>query len=216
MTENNLPTNINWVRLASLLRPQGRRGELLAELLTDFPERFAQHPAVFLVRPTAGGAGLPSPQAPDPQPMTIESHWLHKGRVVLKFAGVDSITEAEALRGLDVVVAREERVPLEDGSVYIDDLIGCALVDTNQAGAPVVGTILDVEPQSQGVDLLVVKGTDGGEILIPFAKAYGVRVDMTARRVEMAIPAGLLTVNSPLNAEEQAAMAAQREENEER
>ena len=213
MIEKTIPAKEDWVRLAHLLRPQGRRGELLAELLTDFPDRFAQHAAVFLVRPRPGGAS-PLPTKPA-QPMTIQSHWLHKQRVVLKFAGVDSITDAETLRGFDVVVPRQERVPLTDGAVYIDDLIGCSLVDTNQPHAPVVGTIRDVEPQSRGVDLLVVQGVDGGEHLIPFAKAYRVGVDVAARRVEMAIPRGLLTVNGPLSAEEQIAVSTQPEDIEE-
>jgi len=142
-------------------------------------------------------------------PVILESHWLHKGCIVLKFQGVDSITAAEALRGMDVVIPPEQRVPLTDGAVYIDDLIGCALVDTGQPGAPVVGTIRDVEPQPQGTDLLVVVGKDASgnkttEHLIPFAKAFLGRIDLTARRVEMALPAGLLAMNAPLSAEEKA------------
>ncbi|HEX4022803.1 MAG TPA: ribosome maturation factor RimM [Acidobacteriaceae bacterium] len=196
-----MPSTNNWIRIAHLLRPQGRRGEVLAEILTDFPERFAQAPAAFLMRG----------ERAEPQPITVESHWLHKGRIVLKFKGVDSISEAEALRGLDVVIPRDERVPLTDGAVYIDDLIGCALVDTNQPGGPVVGTVRDVEPQPEAVDLLVVAGADGREHLVPFAKAYLVRMDVAARRIEMAIPAGLLAVNAPLTPEEQATMGAEEE-----
>jgi 16S rRNA processing protein RimM len=188
-------TSNNWTSIAHLLRPQGRRGELLAEVLTDFPYRFVQTREAFLVRRTATG--------PVARPITLEGHWMHKGRVVLKFAGVDSITDAEALRGLDLAIPQEERVPLSDDSVYIDDLIGCSLVDTDQPGAPVVGIVHEVIQQPQGVDLLVVDGTDGVEHLVPFAKAYLVHMDIPARRVEMALPEGLLAINAPLTPEEQ-------------
>ncbi|MGC9291645.1 MAG: ribosome maturation factor RimM [Acidobacteriaceae bacterium] len=190
-----MDTSNNWTSIAHLLRPQGRRGELLAEVLTDFPDRFAQTREAFLVRRT--------PTGPVAQPITLEGHWMHKGRVVLKFAGVGSITAAEALRGLDLAIPQEERVPLSDGSVYIDDLIGCSLVDTDQPGAPVVGIVREVIQQPQGVDLLVVDGTGGVEHLVPFAKAYLVRMDLAARRVEMALPEGLLAINAPLTPEEQ-------------
>lgn len=183
----------NWTRIAHLVRPQGRRGELLADLLTDFPGRFEHlEGAALLPRPPSIG---------DARPVVLEGHWLHKGRVVLKFQGTNSITEAEALRGLDLAVPQEARVPLADGAVYIDDLIGCSLVDTNQAGGPVVGTVRDAVAQPQATDLLVVAGADGAEHLVPFAKAYLVRMDLTARRVEMALPAGLLGINAPIGAE---------------
>lgn len=232
-----------WIRIAHLVRPQGRRGELLADLLTDFPERFAQHPSVFLVagkqaapQPTTPKAGTIKSAAPKaaapkftplsspPKAATIIRHWLHKGRVVLKFQGIDSINDAETLRGWDVVIPREARVPLTDGAVYLDDLIGCVLADTSQPGAPVVGIIRDILPQGEMPDLLVVRSVvvsgnvvaptesetkpaeqnKNTEYLVPFAKAYRVRVDVVARRVEMEIPAGLLAVNAPLSAEEEA------------
>lgn len=206
----------NWIRIAHLVRPQGRHGEVLAELFTDFPERFAQQPSVFLAKPKpASQAASISKAASVPQTAVIERHWLHKGRVVLKFQGVNSITEAEALRGLDVVIEREARLPLTDGAIYIDELIGCALVDASQPDAPVVGTIRDVLPQSEMADLLVVTGTitgaDGNrksiEHLIPFAKAYLISTDVAARRITMKIPAGLLAVNAPLTPEEEQAAA---------
>ena len=204
----------NWVRIAHLVRPQGRHGEVLAELLTDFPERFAQQPNVFLTKPKQPQANAAPqanlPRAILPQAILIERHWLHKGRVVLKFQGINSINDAETLRGLDVVVEREARVPLTDGAVYIDDLIGCQLVDASQAGSPVVGTIRDVLPQAEMPDLLVVTATVAGktvEHLVPFAKAFLVSTDVAARRITMKIPLGLLAVNASLTPEEEQAAA---------
>jgi 16S rRNA processing protein RimM len=194
---NSPKAQSDWVRIAHLVRTQGRHGELLAEILTDFPEAFATRTAVFLASPQPGST---------PQPVTVERHWLHKGRLVLKFAGVDSISAAEALRGLDVVIPREQRVPLHDGSLYIDDLIGCAVLDAAQPGAPVLGTIRAVVPQPETADLLVVTTAAGGEILIPFAKAYLVQVDTAAQRVTLRLPAGLLEINAPPTTEERAGL----------
>jgi len=180
-----------WVSVARLIRPQGRRGELLAEVLTDFPERFTQIPKAFL----AHGKGAPAP-------VLIEQAWLHKGRVVLKFAGVDSISAAEALRGAEVVIPAVERMPLDPEMAYVDDLIGCALVDRNQAGNPVIGTVRDVIRQENTTDLLLVVGADGSEHWIPFARQYLVEMNLPARRLEMNLPAGLLDVNAPPSEEE--------------
>ncbi len=186
-----------WVRIAHLVRPQGRHGEVLAEILTDFSESFATRTSVFLVHPQPGST---------PQPARVERHWLHKGRLVLKFSGIDSITAAEGLRGCDVVIPREQRLPLQDGSVYIDDLIGCTVLDAAQPGSPELGSIRAVEPQPETADLLVVKDAAGSEHLIPFAKAYLVSVDIAARRLTLRLPAGLLEINAPPSAEERASL----------
>jgi 16S rRNA processing protein RimM len=180
------------VNVARLIRPQGRHGEILCEILTDFPERFAQMRDTFLSR---GEHGIPTP-------ITIEHSWLHKGRVVLKFAGIDSISAAETLRGTEVVIPAEERMPLDEDTAYIGDLIGCQLIDLSQPGQPAVGTVRDVIHQEQTADLLVVLGGDGTEHWIPFAQAYLVRVDLPGHTLKMNLPAGLLEVNAPLSEEE--------------
>jgi 16S rRNA processing protein RimM len=115
---------------------------------------------------------------------------------VLDFAGVDSITDAEQLAGLIVAVPRSERVALAEDEVYIGDLIGCTLVDVAQPDAPVVaGQIEDVERTVGAAPLLVVQGPSG-EVLIPFAKSYLRKIDLDARRVEMALPEGLTDLNA--------------------
>src|SRR5664279_601011 len=186
-------TDEEWVLLARLVRPQGRKGEVLAELLTDFPEKFQERKRVFLL-PAAGR------KPAEPREIQLENHWLHKGRVVLKFAGIDSINDAETLRGLDVAIPPEERAALTDDEVYISDLIGCHVF----AGTPLadIGEITDVDTDSTSVPLLELRGLRQDEILIPFAKAYLVRVDIAAKRIEMSLPDGLLEVNSPLSDEE--------------
>ena len=188
-------TATGYVLLAHLVRPQGRKGEIIAEIYTDFPERFKVHPKVFLA---PAKALIPTREA------TIEKHWLHQGRVVLKFQGIDSINDAETLRGLDVVVPVEERLPLKDDSVYIGDLVGCRLLDVSGPEVVTVGEIIDVErSQPPAPDLLVVRAFTPGPangkndpLLVPFAKSYLVSVDVAAKQISMRLPEGLAELNA--------------------
>lgn len=188
----------SWVVLAHLLRPQGRKGELLADLLTDFPERFEDRKQVFLASEDFSGP-VSAARAAD-----VVSFWLpvgkNAGRIVLHFAGIDSISDAEALAGLDVIVPIEERQQLDDESIYISDLVGCTLYD----GATAVGVIEDVQFPStpdgtrkleEAAPLLEVRSPDGDEILIPFVKAFLVEMNTEAKRVTMSLPVGLVDVN---------------------
>ncbi len=187
-----------WVWLARIRRPQGRKGEVLAEILTDFPEKFAERRQLWLLGATAAGTKAAPGQAKEaaPREVTLVDHWLHKGSVVLHFAGVDSITAAETLAGLVVAIPFAERAPLSDDEVYIADLIGCSLVDVAGAAPVVVGEIEDVDRTAGPVALLVVRGA-AGEVLVPFAKSYLRNLDIAAKRVEMALPEGLTDLNPP-------------------
>jgi 16S rRNA processing protein RimM len=181
-----------WVWLARIRKVQGRKGEVLAEILTDFPEKFAERKQVWLL----SSAGTDRETARD---ATLENFWLHKGGhagdVVLHFAGVNSIDDAEPLRGLVVAIPRAERVPLGDDEVYVGDLIGCLLVDVASGAAKPVGVIEDVDRDAGPVALLVVKSAASTEeVLVPFAKAYLRRIDLEGGRVDMALPEGLVEV----------------------
>src|SRR5580698_3111025 len=159
-----------WVWLARIRKVQGRKGEVLADLLTDFPEKFAERKQVWLLKADAGLAGASAPVLA--REIEIVSHWLHKGGhtrdVVLHFAGVNSITEAEALRGLVVAIPRAERVPLGEDEFYVGDLVGCLLVDVSSEPVRTVGLIEDVDRDAGPVALLVVKSAGSGdEVLIP-------------------------------------------------
>ncbi len=90
--------------------------------------------------------------------MELAHHWLHKGGIVLHFAGVDSISAAEELAGLIVAIPREERAALDDDELYIGDLIGCVLVDVAGAEPVTVGEIEDVDRSAGPVAILVVHG----------------------------------------------------------
>jgi len=153
---------------------------------------------VFLAPPEFAGEEAEARSA------EVVSFWLpvgkNEGRIVLHFAGVDSISEAELLAGREVIVPQEERLPLEDDSTYISELVGCTVYD----GAAAVGVIADVQfattsdgsrRLAEAAPLLAVTSPEGDEILIPFAKAFLVRVDTEAKRVEMTLPEGLVEVN---------------------
>jgi 16S rRNA processing protein RimM len=178
-----------WVWLARIRRPQGRKGEVFADILTNFPEKFAERKRLWLLSATGGMVSAP-------REIELAAHWPHKGGVVLHFAGVDSISAAESLSGLIVALPRAERAALAEDEVYINDLIGCALIDVAGNVPVTVGEIEDVDTTSGPVALLEVRGA-AGEILIPFAKSYLRKIDLGAQRVEMALPEGLVDLNGP-------------------
>jgi 16S rRNA processing protein RimM len=188
-----------WAWLARIRRTQGRKGEVFAEILTDFPEKFSERKRLWLVgtsRP-AGNSLSSGSSAALPREVELIAHWLHKGGIVLHFAGVDSISAAEELIGLGVAIPRAERAPLGEDEAYVDDLIGCALIDVAGSAPVVVGEIEDVDKTAGPTPLLVVRASASrdNEILIPFAKSYLRRLDLEGKRVEMALPEGLLDLN---------------------
>lgn len=191
-----------WAWLARIRRPQGRRGEVFADLLTDFPEKFSERKHLWLIPPQSAeiaprGSGLDSggeSPASAPREVELSAHWLHKGGIVLHFAGVDSISAAEVLKDIVVAVPRAQRAPLGEGEIYISDLAGCILVDVAGPSPLNVGIIEDVDRSAGPVALLIVL-RDAKEILIPFARDYLRKIDLESRRVDMALPAGLIDLN---------------------
>lgn len=187
----------DWIWLARIRRPQGRKGEVFAEILTDFPEKFAERKQLWLLTDSAAPKSGQHPATPSaPREVELANHWQHKGGIVLHFSGVDSISAAETLAGLVVAIPRSERTALSEDEVYISDLIGCVLVDVAPAEPVTLGEIEDVDRTAGPTALLVVHGATG-EILIPFAKSYLHSINLEARRVEMALPEGLVDLNAP-------------------
>jgi 16S rRNA processing protein RimM len=139
-------------------------------------ERFEQ-----LQRPTLYG--------PDGRenPVEIESVWEFRGHPVFKFRGVDSMTEAEKLQGYELRIPLEERAPAPEGEYFHSDLIDCEVVE--RTGEP-VGVVTGWQ-DSGGTGLLVVKGEGEKEILVPFAKAVCVEIDVASKRIVVELPEGL-------------------------
>ena len=171
-----------------MLGPQGRRGEVAAELHTSFPERFAERHEL---------SGLAKDGSR--RELQLEEHWFHKGMVILKFAGFESISDAERLAGMELQIPAEQRVELEAGEAYVSDLVGCEVVNRGS----VVGVVADVQFGAGEAPLLVVRTKTGEqEFLVPYAEAFLKNVDLPARRIEFELPEGLLEVQSSLTEEE--------------
>lgn len=184
-----------FVTIARVTKTQGRIGEVAAALLTDFPERFETRRRLFALG-----------RSNDRRELQLENHWFHKGQVVLKFAGVDSISQAEELIGAEIQIPLSERAELEQGSIYLSDLKGCMVMD----GASEIGRIDDVQFGSGEAPLLVVKGKK--EFLIPFAAEFIESIDLASGRLLMKLPEGLLEVDAPLSRAERGVQAQKQED----
>lgn len=178
-----------YVTIAKVTRAQGRKGEVAAALFTDFPERFADRKRLFVVN---------FDRREGRREMELENYWPHKGGVVLKFFGVDTISDAETLIGCEVQIPLAARAALEDGSVYLSELAGCVVTDSGRE----IGRVKDVTFGAGEAPLLVIQGNDGKEHLVPFATEYIARLAPEDKRLEMNLPAGMLELDAPLSREE--------------
>jgi len=190
-------TSSAFITLARVVKTQGRRGEIAAETYSNVPGRFA-----------AGMKLLALPREPDKsrRELEVEELWPHKGMLVLKFAGVDSISDAEELIGSELQVPSSQRSQLEAGWNYVSDLVGCSVVDQGRE----IGRIEDVQFGAGEAPLLIVRDAAKRLLEIPFAEAYLESMDVERKRVNMKLPEGLLEVNAPLTAEEKQEQAAGR------
>jgi 16S rRNA processing protein RimM len=173
------------ITLARILRARGLRGEVAAQILTDFPERLPNLREAWL----ADGRG-------EPRKIGIERCWLSTsrgGQAIFLFQGIDTVEAAEKLRGAEVQVPLDQRTRLGDGQYYVSDLVGCEVWETGAAAA--MGTVKDVEFPG-GVPLLSVD-TGEGEILIPLAAEFCLQINVQAKRIDVTLPEGLRDLNRP-------------------
>ncbi len=169
--------------MARILRPRGLRGEVAAEILTDFPERLPKLVEVWLS--SNDGA---------PRLIRVRRCWLSPGRggqAIFHFEGVDSRDAAEGLRGLEIQVPLDQRVELEPGNYFVGDLVGCQVWESGASSA--LGEVRDVEFPG-GVPLLAVKTSDG-EVLVPLAVEFCLRIDVQGKRIDVTLPEGLRELN---------------------
>ena len=185
-------TRAAYVTIARILRPHGLRGEVAAEILTDFPERLKRLTSVELFNPTSHAA------ADGAHSVRVRSCWLSQsrgGQAIFHFQGSESADDAKRLVGLEVQISLAERVPLPQGSYYVSDLAGCEVVE--QSGR-VLGRVREVEfigKDVAGTPNLVVESSLG-EILIPLAQDVCQSVDIAARQITVVLPEGLLDLNA--------------------
>ncbi len=175
------------VTVARVLRPHGVRGEVAAEILTDFPKRLTCLKSAELWNEKTRAA----------RPVAIRKCWLSHsrgGQAIFHFENSASVSDAKKLVGLQVQIPLAERVALPSGSYYVTDLIGCEVVEKN-GGA--VGRVREVQFTGEGAarNPILVVDTAQGELLIPLAQEICDRVDIEARRIEVTLPEGLLDLN---------------------
>jgi 16S rRNA processing protein RimM len=165
------------ISVARIVRPQGRRGEVIADLLTDFPDRFAGLGEIT-VRLSTGETSI----------RKLESSWLHKGRVVLKFGGYENITQAEELRDALVLVMRDQLVELPVDTYYDFDLVDCEVMTKD---ARPVGRVTGIQRYG-AAPLLAVQDDEKREHLVPLTMSICVEIDVARKRIIVDPPEGLL------------------------
>jgi 16S rRNA processing protein RimM len=202
MTSPADPSAQKFVTVARILRARGNKGEVAAELLTDFPDRLNQQKEVFL-----------STNSATPQKAILQSFWVdrnHPGQCVFRFADVSSINDAEKLRGFHVQLPWEERAELPSGRYFVTDIIGCSVFELPAATSSVasspcspaespalLGQVRDVYFPGEGQPgtPLLALDTPQGELLIPLAEDICKKIDLPARHIEVSLPEGLRDVN---------------------
>lgn len=203
MTSSSDPSSQKFVTVARILRARGNKGEVAAELLTDFPDRLKALPEIFL----SAGSSVP-------RKVALRSFWVdrnHPGQCVFHFDGCNSIDDAEKFRGLDVCIPWEQRAVLPSGTYFVTDLIGCSVFELPPASSPVasspcsaplvpslLGQVRDVYFPGEGQPgtPLLALDTPHGELLVPLAQDICKSVSVAARRIEVLLPEGLCDLNA--------------------
>ena len=198
----SFPSEAKFVTVARILRARGNKGEVAAELLTDFPKRLPEIKEMSLREQSGARRGV-----------VLRAFWVdrnHPGKGVFHFEGVNSIDDAEKLRGLEVQIPLERRAEVPTGSFFVSDLIGCSVFELAATASPVssspcslaqapalLGKVRDVYFPGEGqpgTPLLAVD-TSRGELLVPLAEDICKRLDVVARRIEVQLPEGLRELN---------------------
>jgi 16S rRNA processing protein RimM len=191
--------------IAHILRARGNKGEVAAELLTDFPERLKNLSEVYL-----GDAAI----SREPRRVGLSSFWMdrnHPGEGIFRFEGSASISDAEKFRGEYVFLPVEQRVALPAGQYFVSDLVGCSVFENfpedskapasspcSLASAPaLLGTVTSVQFTGEGVSgtPLLAVDTSRGELLVPLAQEICIELKPAERRIDVILPEGLRSLN---------------------
>jgi len=192
-----------WVLVARIIRPRGNKGEVLAELFTDFPARLSSRLQIFLRHNQS-----------EPHAIGLQNFWVdrnHPEHGIFHFEGCSSINAAEKFRGFEVLIPVADRVKLPDGKYFVSDLIGCSVFETStmesklsspacamEEAPRLLGSVRDVffpGEGTAGTPLLQVD-TAAGELLVPLAEDICRRIDVAARRIDVTLPEGLGDLNA--------------------
>lgn len=162
--------------VARAVRTRGLKGEIVAELLTDFPARFEQVSTIFAI------------SSAETKPLELENHWFQNDRIILKFAGYDDSESAKSLVGFDFALPEAERMKLSENEYYDWELEGCSVVIQDGLKLGIVRGLL----RTGGVELLVVEDEAAREHLIPMVQSMVVKIDISRKEVLIDPPEGLL------------------------
>ena len=167
----------HFASIARIIRRRGVRGQVAAQLLTDFPDRFSSLRRVRIFNKEKEYWE------------EIEEHWFHKGRIILKFQGRDRPEEVEELIGGEIQIFEDQRVSLPEGSYYHSDLIGCTILE----GPESLGTVTSIlETGSAGCNLVVIT-PESKEFQVPLVREFILSVDVKKKVIEVDLPSGLTT-----------------------
>ena len=176
-TQSNNQPHAEDVVIARIVKARGIRGELECVIDTEFPDRFSELNEVSVLMP--GGTWLC---------LNLQDHWFHKGRVVLKFEGYDTMSAAQNLTGGRLMITEADQRSLADGEFFEHQVIGSEVVSVDGASLGQVTGLV----RTGGTDLLAVRDNGGRERLIPFADDICTKVDVGAKRITVNPPEGLL------------------------
>lgn len=171
------PDKDDLIVVARIVKTRGLRGEVVADLLTDFPDRFESLKSLIGLSPDDSRRSL-----------EIEEQWFHLNRLVVKFAGFDSIDEAKALVGYDLAVPVADRVELPEDNFYEWELIGSRVETVSGAR---IGEVAEVM-RTGGVEILKVVDETGRDRLIPMASDIVIEIDKEKKLIRIDPPEGLL------------------------
>lgn len=163
-------------RIGKILNAHGVRGELKVEPLTDNPERYNLLEQVYV-----------EDRKKKYTLYDIESVRFHKGSVLVKLAGIDDMDAAKSVKNQHLAINKSDRMPLEDGAYYIDDLIGLDVYEDDRK----IGTLKDVL-QPGANDVYVLDSEIYPELYMPALKSVILSVDLEAKRMDVKLPKGLV------------------------
>lgn len=164
------------VVIAKITKPRGLRGEVVADILTDFSERFDNLTKVFAVDENGETSEL-----------EIEKFFFQKNRIVLKFKEYNSIEEAENLRNVEIGVPESEAVELQEDEFFDWELEDCK-VETLENET--IGKVKEIFRAGENINLVVEDGEK--DYMIPFVEAICTEVDVENKLIRVDLPEGIL------------------------
>lgn len=164
------------VLVGVVARAHGLRGDVVVNVMSDAPERFAPGSEMTATAPESLHA----------RPLRVESSRPFQGRLLVHFAGIDTREDAEAIHGQQLTIARSQVTPLPEGQHYQFELMGLSVRTT---GGEALGRVTDIF--HTGSNSVLVVDDDETEILIPILEGVIVSVDLAAQALVVEPPPGL-------------------------